>query len=84
LTTSLTIELAPELEEALEGLAAAEHKSAQELCREVVEGFLRQRLARTERLKPDRFSALRKMVGMVREGPKDSSIRHDRRDGEEP
>jgi len=39
--TRVTIELDRELEEALEGVAAAERKSARELCREVVEGFLR-------------------------------------------
>jgi|GEM_PF-1436966 len=82
--TRVTIELDRELEEALEGVAAAERKSARELCREVVEGFLRQRLAQARSPETDRYSAMRKMIGMVKEGPTDASIHHDWRAGEKP
>ena len=82
--TRVTIELNREFEEALEGVAASEHKSAQDLCREVVEGFLRQRLAQARSPEMDRYSVMRKMIGMVKEGPKDASIQHDRRFGEKP
>ena len=75
--TRVTIELNREFEEALEGVAASEHKSVQDLCREVVEGFLRQRLAQARGPETDRYSAMRKMIGMVKEGPKDASIQHD-------
>jgi len=82
--TRVTIELEREFEEALKGVAASEHKSAQDLCREVVEGFLRQRLAQAQRHETDRYSAMRKMIGMVKEGPMDASIHHDWRAGEKP
>jgi len=82
--TRVTIELDREFEEALEGVAASEHKSAQELCREVVEGFLRQRLAQARNPETDRYSAMRKMIGTVKAGPTDASIHHDWRAGEKP
>ena len=72
------------LRKLLEGVAASEHKSAQELCREVVEGFLRQRLAQARSPETDRYSAIRKMIGMVKEGPTDASIHHDCALGEKP
>ena len=74
---SVTIELDREFEEALKGVAASEHKSAQDLCREVVEGFLRQRLVQTRISDRDRYSAMRKLIGMVKDGPIDASIHHD-------
>ncbi len=83
-TTRVTIELDREFEEALKGVVASEHKSAQDLCREVVEGFLRQRLAQARSPETDRYSAMRKMIGMVKEGPTDASIHHDWRAGEKP
>jgi len=82
--TRVTIELDRELEEALEGVAASEHKSAQQICREVVEGFLRRRLAQARGPETDRYSSIRKMIGMVKEGPADASIHHDWRAGDKP
>jgi hypothetical protein len=82
--TRVTIELDREFEEALEGVAASERKSAQDLCREVVERFLRQRLAQARSPETDRYSAMRKMIGIVKEGPTDASIHHDWRAGEKP
>ena len=58
---------------------------AQDLCREVVEGFLRQYLAQARSPETDWYSAMRKMIGMVKEGPTtDASIHHDWRAGEKP
>jgi hypothetical protein len=82
--TRVTIELDREFEDALQGVAASEHKSAQDLCREVVEGFLRQHIAQARGSETDRYSAMRKMIGMVKEGPTDASIHHDWRAGEKP
>jgi hypothetical protein len=82
--TRVTIELDREFEEALQGAAASEHKSAQDLCREVVEGFLRQRLAQARGPETDPYSPMRKMIGMIKQGPTDASIHHDWRAGEKP
>ncbi len=82
--TSVTIELNGKTERALKGVAASEHKSAQDLCREMMEGLLRQRLVQGRNPETDRYSAMRKLIGMVKEAPRDASILHDWRAGERP
>jgi hypothetical protein len=81
---SVTIELDRELEEVLEEIAASEQKSAQDLCREAVERFLRERDPRARGPESDRYSVLRRMIGLVKEGPTDASIHHDLRPGDAP
>ena len=79
---SVTIELDREMEEVLEEIAASEQKSAQDLCREAVEQFLRERGPLTRGPESDRYSALRRMIDLVKDGPTDASIHHDLRPGE--
>ncbi len=76
---TVRIELNRELMTVLEGVAAAEQRSAQEICREAVEEYLH----RHEPPVADRSSPLRRMIGFIKEGPTDTSKSHDRRDGDD-
>jgi hypothetical protein len=80
--TTVTIELDHELEEVLEGLAASERKTTQQVCREALEAHLLRRVAPSSGQGADRNSALSRMIGMVKKGPADASTHHDRRAGE--
>jgi hypothetical protein len=81
---SVTIELDQDLEEVLEKIAACEQKSAQDLCREAVVQFLRERVSPDRLPHRDRYAAFRKMIGLVKKGPTDASVHHDFRTGETP
>jgi hypothetical protein len=76
---TVTIELDDETARLLRDLAAAESRSTQEVCLEALDRFLHSQ-GRTPRAPvADRHSALRKMIGLVKEGPSDASIVHDQR-----
>jgi hypothetical protein len=79
----MSIELTADQERKLREIAAAERKSEEELCLEAVEGFLKARGCADVQA-PDRYEPLRKMIGLVKEGPTDASVHHDLRPGEEP
>jgi hypothetical protein len=77
---TVTIELDDETARLLWDLAAAENRSTQDVCLEALDRFLKSqgRIAQTP--VADRHASLRKMIGLVKEGPTDASIVHDKRD----
>lgn len=78
--TRVLIELDEHQTRDLQELANAERRSTEDLCREAIANFLRNRIDSTSTHGPaDRYSAFRKMIGLVKAGPTDASGRHDRR-----
>ena len=76
--SKLQIELDAEQERQLREIAAIENRSEQDLCEEAIGSFLRYHAVRTES-PPTGDNPLLKLIGMVKEGPTDSSIYHDLR-----
>lgn len=81
--TRIVIELDADQQERLQRIAEAERRSPQELGREAVEQFLRSRAIPSSGPSSDPYAALRAMVGLVKGGPTEASIHHDRRPGED-
>jgi len=77
--SSVTIEIDEETERLLRDVAEIERRTAQEVCVEALNQFLQSRGGRD----PDRYSAFREMIGLVKDGPTDSSVVHDIRPGDE-
>jgi hypothetical protein len=82
--TTLSIELDDDQGRRLRELAAAVQKSEQDLCREALDQYL-QIQGRWDRERgPERYVAFEKMIGLVKDGPSDSSVVHDPRPGDAP
>jgi hypothetical protein len=71
-------------EQRLNELSAAARRSTEELCREALEQYLRRHEHPAPGETPDGYAALRTMIGLVKGGPADASVRHDVRPGDEP
>jgi hypothetical protein len=82
--TTVSIELDDDQGRRLRELAAADRKSEQDLCREALEQYLQNRGGPGHRPGPGRYAAFEKMIGLVKDGPTDSSVVHDRRPGDPP
>jgi hypothetical protein len=74
---TVTIQLDEGQERKLHALAAASKRSEQDLCREAVEEYLGKQDNVASNGAPDAQAALRKMIGLVPDGPMDASARHD-------
>lgn len=74
---SILIELEETEERQLQLLAQRERRPAGELCREVVRSYIEQNAPGD-----DGYAILRRMIGIAKGGPKDSSLYHDLRPGE--
>jgi hypothetical protein len=82
--TRLYIELDEHQAQRLRELASVVRKSKQDLCREALESFLQGHERPTRGASPKGYAALRKMIGLVKDGPTDMSVVHDIRPGDEP
>jgi hypothetical protein len=74
--SKLVIELDAEQERRLQEIASIENRSEQDLCEEAIESYLRSHAVKTGH-PPAGDNPLLKLIGMVKEGPTDSSIYHD-------
>jgi hypothetical protein len=80
--TTVSIELDDDQGRRLRELAAAVQKSEQDLCREALEQYLENQAASGREPSPERYAAFKKMIGLVKDGPTDSSVVHDLRPGD--
>jgi hypothetical protein len=79
----IVIELDTSQQRRLQAIASAERKSEADLCLEAVERFLQARERAVADTDSDAYEPLRKMIGLVKEGPTDASVHHDVRPGDE-
>ena len=82
--TKVYIELDEEQAQRLRELASVVRKSEQDLCREALESYLQGHLQSTREAGPKGHAALRRMIGLVADGPTDTSVTHGARPGDEP
>ena len=80
--TKVYIELDEEQAQRLRELASVVRKSEQDLCREALEAYLQGYEWPTRGAGPKGHAALRKMIGLVVDGPTDMSVVHDLRPGD--
>ncbi len=79
--STVSIELDDEQARRLKELAASVRRSEQDLCRDAVQQYLKERVGsgNGEKDKDAGYAALRAMIGLVRNGPTDLSVEHDHR-----
>jgi hypothetical protein len=81
---AVSIELNDEQARKLRELAVQARMSEQDICRDALEKFLQDHPPPTGGRRPVGRAALEAMIGLVKDGPADLSIRHDRRQDEPP
>lgn len=78
---SIVIHLGYQLEKQLQEVASTEGVSVEQLCTRAVTDLLRRHADSVPGASDeDPYAPLQRMVGLVREGPADASVRHDLRD----
>jgi hypothetical protein len=77
--TRVSIELDDDQGRRLRELAAIVRKSEQDLCREALEQYMHNQGRVRGEPGPERYAAFEKMIGLVKDGPNDSSAVHDLR-----
>jgi len=81
---TVSIELNDEQARMLRELAVKAQRSEQDLCRDALEQFLQRHPFPYGGTSPVGRAALKAMIGLVKDGPKDLSIQHDHREDDPP